>query len=359
MILGSTSFRTRVSAEVVNGDFEINDLSNWSNYSGAQAVISPNVVHGGKYALQLKDWATGVAQTLTVNPSTEYILSFYAYNPAGSMVVRLMEKWDVDLVNPIEIDDHYEFKKYAIKFTTGPEMFSVIINMSNALTYNYGYFDDFYIAEITNNDLYFDSGLTVLPGARYITYNFNPVISTKGGVKYEVFRSTMPFTENDLVKMKPIAEYDDIADYVDERDNDVENDITYFYAVRATDSSGDTACIFSKGVQKIFYEKVDVPEDEYVDDEDVDDEDVESDTYYEEDALDEETVETETIIETVTKKRPVQKRRLKTTITYVVHDYTWIVVVCIVAGVLIVGTVTFIILWKKGIIKKRKQVKRK
>ena len=350
MILSTNSFRTRVDVEIKNGDFETNDLSGWSNYSGKQAATSPSVVHGGKYALNLKDWATGVAQTLAVNPSTEYVLSFYAYNPAGSMVIRLMEKWDVDIVEPVEIDDHYEFKKYAIKFTTGPEMFSVILHMSNAVTYEYGFFDDFYIAEITNKDLYFDSGITTLPAARYITYNFNPVVSTRGGVKYEVFRSTSPLTQKNLSGMEPIAEYEDVTEYMDERDSDVENNVTYYYALRATDVSGDTACVFSTGVQKIFYEKVDVPEEN-------DDDSYVSDAYFgETEITDDETVKTETIIETVTKKRPVQKRKLKTTITYIVHDYTWIVIVCVVAGVLIVGTVTFIILWKKGIIKKRKKV---
>ena len=53
------------------------------------------------------------------------------------------------------------FKKYSMEFTTGPEMFSVIINMSNAVTHNYGFFDDFYGSEVLDDhtDIYPDKSM--------------------------------------------------------------------------------------------------------------------------------------------------------------------------------------------------------
>ncbi len=368
-------FRTRVDVNVVNNNFETGDFTGWNNVSGQSAFVQTYTVHGGDYALCLWPWATGVlSRPIAVNPSTKYVLSFYAYEPLGKLRCTVIENWDAVPMAKIQVSDHYEFKKYSTVFETDEDMFEFLLFFDNHDVNASGFVDDVYLAEIDNEDLYFDSNITVNNGAKFISINFAPAVSKNGPLTYEIYRSTEPLTVEKLKGLSPIQTLTDVDDIVDERDKDVKAYITYYYAVKAIDSLGDATYAFSDGAMKTSSNDVEIP-DFVVGNSDQDNNSennigVSDEGEYEEfeeeflgytesdndtDSIDDSYI---TDLGTHIEKRPVKKKHLKTSTKLIVHNYTVYVVLGIVSGIILLTGIVFTVLYTKGIIKKRKGVKK-
>ncbi len=344
--------KTKITPKLVNPSFETGDFTGWNNLVSQQAQVNGNVVYDRSNSLVLRDWSTGVTQYVEVNPSSKYVFSFYGYHPGGTMRLRIGTTWS-KIQNGIvlteqTVDDNYEYKKYTVYFETDKDTDQILVFFDNTRgnaenKSPLGFIDQCYLAEIENEDLFFDTTISKIDGADdYLTISFSPVCAndSKENIFYKLYRSENPITEDTISQLIPIYEFTDISEDVVVKDKDLLANQQYYYAVAVSDSNNNTAYIFSDTLKTEESDgRVVRKKDSKSRQDDWDDSDDDIGYYY-----------------IIKKKRPKQYeyvpvQRKKTTVSrqLITPDYTLEIILSISGGVLLLlsGVIVFIIIRRR------------
>ena len=195
-----------VSNRVKNSCFE-NGSNSWMLQT--HFSVSPEEKRSGNYSLKVTGTSDNcnAYQSVSVNPNTNYILSFYGKCNASSTYKVLSGDWQTNITGDLSVTPNNKWTKYSVTFNSGNNT-TVVIDIVHCGATNYtSYYDDFSL--LPEDNLVLNSSLEngVVPWCLSPNFSLSTEQSRTGSFSLKITGSMQNGTGLQFISVEPNTNY--------------------------------------------------------------------------------------------------------------------------------------------------------